>query len=66
MRDESAVIHLALALSGWCGSHDSAVSSRAAKAYAQRHPDVRYEWWTEKTAPGQARVAWRLIKEKNA
>ncbi len=36
----------------------------AAKRYAARHADVRYEWWTVKTGPGTAAVAWRLIKEK--
>jgi hypothetical protein len=59
-----SLLDLGMALDGWLSSDNCSVPSTAARRYAAEHPGVRYEWWSEKTGPGTARVAWRLIKEK--
>ena len=64
------LIHLAIMLNGWTGTNDQnlpkKISHEDAKAYASLHSEVRYEWWTEKTGPGTARVGWRLTLETKA
>lgn len=57
------MIRLALMLRPLLDSHETTTTAASAREYAKNNEGVRYEWWTEKTGPGTARVAWRLIKE---
>jgi hypothetical protein len=66
MNSPRALIQLSLEIHGVMHSGDlKAVSHSDAKDYARAHPEVAYEWWTEKTGPGTARVAWRLTLNRN-